>query len=174
LLTVTDNYSPNIQIKHKSDGKTSETNIIPIASIVDLRGWKAIGSKLSYSKIVDIQFIETEENDSLEATENEEINVSTNIDVNNDSDTKEDVNDLMEEIPMEIINKESFTSEVSDIIEPIVLEKEEVTTINSNIEDIPFEIKTGNDETDVPLTIKSKPDENSKNDQSEGAQLGLF
>jgi topoisomerase-4 subunit A len=174
LLTVTDNYSPNIQIKHKSDGKTSETNIIPIASIVDVRGWKAIGSKLSYSKIVDIQFIETEENDSLEATENEEINVSTNIDVNNDSDTKEDVNDLMEEIPMEIINKESFTSEVSDIIEPIVLEKEKVTTINSNIEDIPFEIKTGNDETDVPLTIKSKPDENSKNDQSEGAQLGLF
>jgi hypothetical protein len=80
----------------------------------------------------------------------------------------------MEEIPMEIINKESFTSEVSDIIEPIVLEKEEVTTINSNIEDIPFEIKTGNDETDVPLTIISKPDENSKNDQSEGAQLGLF
>jgi topoisomerase-4 subunit A len=174
LLTVTDNYSPNIQIKHKSDGKTSETNIIPIASIVDVRGWKAIGSKLSYSKIVDIQFIETEENDSLEATENEEINVSTNIDVNNDSDTKEDINDLMEEIPMEIINKESFTSEVSDIIEPIVLEKEEVTTNNSNIEDIPFEIKTGNDETDVPLTIKSKPDENSKNDQSEGAQLGLF
>jgi hypothetical protein len=75
---------------------------------------------------------------------------------------------------MEIINKESFTSEVSDISESIVLDEEEVSTINSKIEDIPFEIKTGNNETDVPLTIKSKPDENTNSDLNEGAQLGLF
>jgi topoisomerase-4 subunit A len=174
LLTVTDNYSPNVQIKHKSDGKTSETNIIPIASIVEVRGWKAIGSKLNYSKIVDIHFIETEEKDSIEFKETEEINVSINIDVNNDSDAKEEANDPIEEIPMEIINKESFTNEVSDISEPIVLDEEELTTIKSKIEDIPFEIKTGNDETDVPMTIKSKPDENTNSDLNEGAQLGLF
>lgn len=76
LITVTDNYSPNVQIKHKSDGKASETNIIPISSIVEVRGWKAIGSKLNYSKIVDIQFIETEENDPLEITQAATLNHS--------------------------------------------------------------------------------------------------
>ena len=45
---------------------------------------------------------------------------------------------------------------------------------NSEIDDIPFEIYTSNDETDVPMTIKSKPDENSNSEQNEGAQLGLF
>ena len=180
LLTVTDNYSPNVQIKHKSDGKSSETNIIPIGSIVEVRGWKAIGSKLNYSKIVDIQFIETEENDSLENTETEAINYTSTIDANNASKVVEDeedndqAEDLSEEIPMEIINNESFTIEVSVKSDPIALEEEEVFTKNSKIDDIPFEINTGNDESDVPMTIKSKPDENSNSDLNEGAQLGLF
>ena len=176
LLTVTDNYSPNVQIKHKSDGKSNETNIIPIGSIVDVRGWKAIGSKLNYSKIVDIQFIETEENDSLETTETEVINYLSNLDTNNDSkevEVEED-NEPAEEIPMEIINNESFTIEVSEKSDPIVLEEDEVVTNNSKIDDIPFEINTGNDETDVPMTIKSKTDGNYNSEQNEGAQLGLF
>jgi hypothetical protein len=141
-----------------------------------VRGWKAIGSKLNYSKIVDIQFIETEENDSLEATETEVINYSSNINADNDSKEVEDEedNDPVEEIPMEIIKNESLTSEISDISLPIVLEEEEIITINSKIDDIPFEINTGNDETDVPMTIKSKTDENSNSEQNEGAQLGLF
>jgi hypothetical protein len=145
-----------------------------------VRGWKAIGSKLNYSKIVDIQFIETEENDSLETTETEVIDYLSNLDTNNDSkeveveEDNEPAEELSEEIPMEIINKESFTSEISYISLPIVLEQEEVITINSKIDDIPFEINTGNDETDVPMTIKSKPDENSNSDLNEGAQLGLF
>jgi hypothetical protein len=75
---------------------------------------------------------------------------------------------------MEIINIESFTSEVSEKSESIVLEEDEVVTNNSKIDDIPFEIKTGNDETDVPMTIKSKTDENLNSDLNNGAQLGLF
>ncbi len=75
---------------------------------------------------------------------------------------------------MEIINIESFTSEVSEKSEPIVLEEDEVVTNNSKIDDIPFEINTSNDETDVPMTIKSKTDENLNSDLNNGAQLGLF
>ena len=75
---------------------------------------------------------------------------------------------------MEIINNESFTIEVSEKSDPIVLEEEEVFTKNTKIDDIPFEINTGNDESDIPMTIKSKPDENSNSDLNEGAQLGLF
>ena len=135
---------------------------------------------MNYSKIVDIQFIETEENDSLENTETEAINYTSTIDANNASKVVEDeedndqAEDLSEEIPMEIINNESFTIEVSVKSDPIVLEEEEVFTKNSKIDDIPFEINTGNDESDVPMIIKSKPDENSNSDLNEGAQLGLF
>jgi len=131
---------------------------------------------LNYSKIVDIQFIETEENDSLETTETEVINYLSNLDTNNDSkevEVEED-NEPAEEIPMEIINNESFTIEVSEKSDPIVLEEDEVVTNNSKIDDIPFEINTGNDETDVPMTIKSKTDGNYNSEQNEGAQLGLF
>ena len=139
-----------------------------------MRGWKAIGSKLNYSKIVDIQFIETEENDSLDTIETELINNSTNIDDNNHFNTEEEGNDLVEEVPMEIINMESFNSEASKKSEPIILEEEEVFSNNTEINDIPFEINTSNDETDVPMSIKTKPEENLNSDLNEGAQLGLF
>ena len=64
LLAVTDNFAPNVQIKHKSDGKNTEIELIPISEMVDIRGWKAIGTKLSYVKVIDIQFIETDEEHS--------------------------------------------------------------------------------------------------------------
>ena len=93
---------------------------------------------------------------------------------NEDGEDNDPSEEFSEEIPMEIIKNESLSSEISDISLPIVLEEEEVINVNSKIDDIPFEINTGNDETDVPMTIKSKPDENSNSDLNEGAQLGLF
>jgi hypothetical protein len=201
-LNVTDNYSPNVQIKHKPDGKVSETSIIPIVSIVEVRGWKAIGSKLNFTKIADIQFLETEEIDSTEATEPEILNDSISLEDENESNSdnnisllnsstyenaetiedepKKEVIQEMEqetdEIPLEIINKESIISEDLDTIETIVLEDEEIESLNDSVnsDDIPFDINTSNNETDVPLTIKSKPEENSNSDLNKGAQLGLF
>jgi topoisomerase-4 subunit A len=192
LITVTDNYSPNVQIKHKSDGKASETNIIPISSIVEVRGWKAIGSKLNYSKIVDIQFIETEENDPLEITQaatlihslereehndfSTEENISLNasnssIDVKTLEDNHGEFTDVTDEVPFEVINIASFDSEGVEESESIVSDESESKIVTDNI---PFDINISNNETDVPMTIKSKPDENLHNDQNNGAQLGLF
>ncbi|MEY3918712.1 MAG: topoisomerase 4 subunit, partial [Bacteroidota bacterium] len=59
LIAVTDNYAPNVQIKHKPDGKTNELEIIPIDDLAEVRGWKALGSKLNYPKLVDLTFLET-------------------------------------------------------------------------------------------------------------------
>lgn len=61
LIAVTDNYAPNVQIKHKPDGKTNELEIIPIDELAEVRGWKALGSKLNYPKLVEVVFLETEE-----------------------------------------------------------------------------------------------------------------
>ena len=202
LLNVTDNYSPNVQIKHKPDGKVSETSIIPIVSIVEVRGWKAIGSKLNFTKIADIQFLDTEEIDSTEITESETLNNSLNSDEGSESNSDNNINllnsktyenaetiedesieEIMEEIeqetdeiPLEIINKESINSEDLDKSKTIVLEEDEIEPLSNtiNTDDIPFDINTSNNETDVPLTIKSKPEENSNSDLNKGAQLGLF
>jgi topoisomerase-4 subunit A len=61
LIAVTDNYAPNVQIKHKPDGKTNELEIIPIDELAEVRGWKALGSKLNYPKLVEVVFLATEE-----------------------------------------------------------------------------------------------------------------
>jgi topoisomerase-4 subunit A len=176
LITVTDNYLPNVQIKHKSEGKPNETNIIPITSIVEIRGWKAIGSKLNYSKILDIQFIETEENDSLEIIDTEEENESSNMVDNNPTYTVDNnlSDELSDEIPLKIMNNQLDNSDSSKIVKPISLEKTEGLSYNNEMDDIPFEIKMTNDEIEVPTTIKSIPDENLDSDQNKGSQLGLF
>jgi topoisomerase-4 subunit A len=86
LIAVTDNYAPNVQIKHKPDGKTNELEIIPIDDLAEVRGWKALGSKLNYPKLVEVLFLETEEeapaaektpNDAPEPLEIEEAEVET-------------------------------------------------------------------------------------------------
>ena len=147
--------------------------------------------------------METEEIDSTEIIESEPetLNNSINTDDDNDSDSENNINILnigtyenteaikdvsikgneeikqdKDEIPLEIVNLESIDREDLDISETIVLEDEEIEPLSKNIntDDIPFDINTSDNETDVPMTIKSKPDENSNSDLNKGAQLGLF
>lgn len=71
----------------------------------------------------------------------------------------------------EILNIDSFDSEGLEESESIVSDESESKIVTDNI---PFDINISNNETDVPMTIKSKPEENLHNDQNNGAQLGLF
>ena len=146
--------------------------------------------------------MDTEEIDSTEITESETLNNSLNSDEGSESNSDNNINllnsktyenaetiedesivEIMEEIeqetdeiPLEIINKESINSEDLDKSKTIVLEEDEIEPLSNtiNTDDIPFDIKTSNNEADVPLTIKSKPEENSNSDLNKGAQLGLF
>jgi hypothetical protein len=88
----------------------------------------------------------------------------------------EEIEQETDEIPLEIINKESINSEDLDKSKTIILEEEEIESLPNtiNTDDIPFDINTSINETDVPLIIKSKPEENSNSDLNKGAQLGLF
>jgi len=130
LIAVTDNYAPNVQIKHKPDGKTNELEIIPIDDLAEVRGWKALGSKLNYSKLVDLTFLETEEEApvSEKATpieaEAEELDVQAEVEI----ETEEE----------QVAEEVNVTNDEPEFVVNFPAEKEEP---NEEKDDIPFEIK---------------------------------
>ena len=123
LIAVTDNYAPNVQIKHKPDGKTNELEIIPIDDLAEVRGWKALGSKLNYPKLVEVLFLETEE--EAPATEKTPIDAPEPVE--------------MEEAEVETQVEEAVT--VSEEPEFVVNFPEEKIEEEKKEDDIPFEIK---------------------------------
>ncbi|MEY4047569.1 MAG: topoisomerase 4 subunit, partial [Bacteroidota bacterium] len=152
LVASSINYSPNVQIKHKPDGKTAEIELIPIDELVDVRGWKAIGSKLNYPKLTDAKFIDTE----TIMPESEVENTSSETDVvEEDETTEQDV--------AEITSMETVDVEVIPTGQKIVLEEDEVQ-----------EAIKPTSVTEVPLEIKNYSEENISKDTNKGEQLGLF
>ena len=133
LIAVTDNYAPNVQIKHKPDGKANELEIIPIDDLAEVRGWKALGSKLNYPKLVDLTFLETEEEApvSEKATpieaeaEAEEVDVQAEVEV--------------ETVEEQVAEEVNVTNDEPEFVVNFPSEKEEEP--KEEKEDIPFEIK---------------------------------
>ena len=151
LIASSINYAPNVQIKHKPDGKTAEIELIPIEELVDVRGWKAIGSKLNYPKLTDVQLIETE----TAMPETEE------VPANLDEDEKEELNEVVESQPSE---ENSPNVETVPVGQTVTFEEE---IPNNSLEETP-------DVDDIPLEIKNYPSENIPKDTNKGEQLGLF
>ncbi|MHA8105809.1 DNA gyrase/topoisomerase IV subunit A [Aquirufa sp. 5-AUSEE-100C1] len=151
LVASSINYAPNVQIKHKPDGKTAEIELIPIEELVDVRGWKAIGSKLNYPKLTDVQLIETE----TAMPETEE------VPANLDEDEKEELNEMVESQPSE---ENSPNVETVPVGQTVTFEEE---IPNNSLEETP-------EVDDIPLEIKNYPSENIPKDTNKGEQLGLF
>ena len=130
LIAVTDNYAPNVQIKHKPDGKTNELEIIPINDLAEVRGWKALGSKLNYPKLVDLTFLEREEEAPVsdKATpieaEAEEVDVQAEVEI--------------EKVEEQAAEEVRVTNDEPEFVVNFPEEKEEP---KEEKEDIPFEIK---------------------------------
>lgn len=155
LLAVTDNYSPNVQIKHKPDGKTNELEIIPIDELAEVRGWKALGSKLNYPKLVEVVFLETED----EAPATETI-----------PNTPESASELGESEAANIETKEDqLTAAAAEIeVEEVESSADEPEFVINFPEDKTEEEKPAVEEKkvdDIPFEIKNPP---------KGEQLGLF
>ena len=178
LLSVTDNYSPNVQIKHKPDGKTNEVIILPISEIVEVRGWKAIGSKLNYPKLVEALFIETEEKAEEEAEPNlpdEEHEVADvkNLPVRIKPDSEN--GNIADEIETEEAMNGSENSSAENISEDENLSKTK-TTLEKVQDEIPLIINrpVNSDIDDIPFEIKNTDPEHLPKDSNNGEQLGLF
>jgi topoisomerase-4 subunit A len=182
---VTDNYEPNVQIKHKPDGKTNEIIILPITEIVEVRGWKAIGSKLNYPKLVDASFIETDIIDP-------EADVDDKNKLNNPSDG-DDIQaeelEISEGIENSANKPEAVIPDSKAVQMPLSIENDEIiiektieVDTNKEIqEDIPLIIKNSvipeelaNEEDDIPFEIKNIAPENLPKEKGKGEQLGLF
>ena len=151
LVASSINYAPNVQIKHKPDGKTAEIELIPIEELVDVRGWKAIGSKLNYPKLTDVQFIETE----TVMPESEEI-----LSSNEENMEAEEVSD---------VDNEETTAPVT-ITESIPVGQ--TVTFEEDVED--KSVAETPKVEEIPLEIKNYPSENLPKDATKGEQLGLF
>jgi topoisomerase-4 subunit A len=152
LLAASNNYSPNVQIKHKPDGKTNEILVVPIDELVELRGWKAIGSKLNYTKLVDIEFIETE----AQSPEPVAIQIVEHVAV------------IEPETIIEVTMEEGSDSDITN-------ELEVIRTVD--VEDIPLTIKgevLTNEIEDIPLEIKNYSTDAIPKEANKGEQLGLF
>ncbi|MEN9729687.1 MAG: topoisomerase 4 subunit [Bacteroidota bacterium] len=152
LVASSINYSPNVQIKHKPDGKTAEIELMPIDELVDVRGWKAIGSKLNYPKLTDAKFIDTET--IMPESEVESTSSETDV-IEEDETTEQNV--------AEITSMETVAVEVIPTGQKIVLEEDEVQ-----------EAIKPTSVTEVPLEIKNYSEENIAKDTNKGEQLGLF
>jgi topoisomerase-4 subunit A len=126
--------------------------------LVDVRGWKAIGSKLNYPKLTDAQFIDTE----AVMPESEELDKSAAIEVEEDGTTDKETlpTGEVESNPVEEVQQVETTEVPETIIagQTITLEEE------------PAESKG----EDIPLEIKNYPTEQIPKDSSKGEQLGLF
>ncbi len=152
LIAASDNYSPNVQIKHKPDGKSNEILLLPIDELVEVRGWKAIGSKLNYTKLVDVEFIETE----VQSPETE-----TNL-------ILEKAMEFEVEENSEVVIEEPTENEKSVITETIT---------SKEIEEIPLTVKGDvqtHDIEDIPLEIKNYSADSIPKEANKGEQLGLF
>ncbi len=152
LIAASDNYSPNVQIKHKPDGKSNEILLLPIDELVEVRGWKAIGSKLNYTKLVDVEFIETE----VQYPETE-----TNLILKKAMEVEVEENS-------EVVIEEPTENEKSVITETIT---------SKEIEEIPLTVKGDvqtHDIEDIPLEIKNYSADSIPKEANKGEQLGLF
>ena len=130
LISITDNYSPNVQIKHKPDGKTNELEIIPIDEIAEVRGWKALGSKLNYAKLVEVLFLGTEEEAPAAEKEPDEIKPEPIVD--------EIAESTEPEAEITITEMEPEADEPEFVVN---FPTEKIDEPKSSIDDIPFEIK---------------------------------
>jgi len=130
LIAVTDNYSPNVQIKHKPDGKTNELEIIPIDELAEVRGWKALGSKLNYAKLVEVLFLDTEEDAPVTEKTPEVINPEPIVE------------EILESTEPEAEITETEVAPEAEEPEFVVnFPTEKIDEPESPVEDIPFEIK---------------------------------
>ncbi len=149
LVASSINYAPNVQIKHKPDGKTVEIELIPIEELVDVRGWKAIGSKLNYPKLTDVQLIDTE----TAMPESEESPAAVAFE--NDAEETEETSEII-------------TEELTTPVE-IIPAGQTVT-----FEEEPVAEESTSSAGEIPMEIKNFPTESIPKDANKGEQLGLF
>lgn len=104
MLVVSTLYSPQVQVTHKPDtkGATRMNTKYNIPSLIDVKGWKAQGNKLTNDKVFKVQLLDPDpeleakmkaelEPESLSEEDSDNLDVGTSIDLDvNSSDEDKD------------------------------------------------------------------------------------
>lgn len=87
LLMVAYDKRPRVEIKFKKQRKSEvETSIFKVDEMIEVKGWKALGNKLVYDKIVEIKILEPEIDEEEDESDDEIIieMASSDIEENNE------------------------------------------------------------------------------------------
>lgn len=64
LVFASIDKKPRIEIKHRQDRKKEiSTDLFNVEEMIDVKGWKALGNKLSFDKIVELNILASEEDE---------------------------------------------------------------------------------------------------------------
>jgi topoisomerase-4 subunit A len=80
LVVVTTSETPEVELEViKAKGKDKETEVVNLEELIDVKGWRAIGNRLSLHKIAKVSLVQEEEvvpdevdEDEVEGTESED------------------------------------------------------------------------------------------------------
>ncbi|WP_158857088.1 DNA gyrase/topoisomerase IV subunit A [Lunatibacter salilacus] len=89
LKMVTSDKQPQIKLT-VSKGKEREEQEFDLDMLIDVKGWKAIGNKLSPHPIEDISLISSSKEAENETSEDEDLEIGSTIDLNVKKDDEED------------------------------------------------------------------------------------
>jgi topoisomerase-4 subunit A len=103
LLMASFEKRPRIEIKYKKQRKSEvETQLFKVDEMIEVKGWKALGNKLVYDKIVEIKVLNPEI-DEEEGDEEDEISAIENVDIEENNEE------------LEIENEEKAESEEQEL-----------------------------------------------------------
>ncbi len=178
LLLATLDSLPVVEISHKKDEKSAtEKDVFNVEDLVEVRGWKALGAKLNFGKVLSVKWLEPRpEPEVEEETEvNLEVIQKNNTDLLEDTLTNKTAENILIEDEEQVndITGETVKNEEKLPIKPITLEivREgivENTTLFVN--EIPIKPKEELEKPKVKPASKKESGSGSNN----GEQLGLF
>lgn len=74
LVFASYDWKPRLEIKHRKDRKTEvTTELYKLEEMIDVKGWKALGNKLPFDKVVNLKILDPEpvEEEEIEEVEDE-------------------------------------------------------------------------------------------------------
>jgi topoisomerase IV subunit A len=104
VLMISYDAKPRIEIKFKRTRKSeTEIKLFKLEEMIDVKGWKALGNKLNYEKIIDIKILEPELDSNEDSVHDEQVS----------TDQEQFSEDLIEET-----NELNIEDEISEPQEP--------------------------------------------------------
>ncbi len=175
LLAISYDELPRVEMKVKKDRKANIEKLeFKLETLVDVRGWKAMGNKLAFMKIESVKMLAPE---IVEKPQSEAELVTANQTEEDSSENEEIDNEVnSENEEEEIIVEEAIVSE--ELVEEKVVEE---TIIEEEIIELPQEeskqkenSEVSDEEGDLKKTVKPESKTPKKPKIDPDSQLGLF